>query len=160
MTSFTTLYLLFYHLLFFVLTFNIYIFTGANRTGVNQTQPKGTWVLYQVLESSTRHQITLYDDAIMNHPHRKVKGRDAAPKGTMQNKIYITPAEFGWSVDIHQDTLVVGSPSAGYKGEVHNHVGVDGSNLDNGPKRKSDYNLNQHVKRTGTISNHLKKMKI
>ena len=109
-------------------------------------------MLYQVLESSTRHQITLYDDAIMNHPHRKVQGRDAAPKGTMQNKIYITPAEFGWSVDIHQDTIVVGSPSAGYKGEVHNHVGVDGSNLDNGPKRKSDYNLNQHVKRTGTFT--------
>jgi len=31
---------------------------GSNRTGINGTQPAGAWVLWQVLEASTRHQVS------------------------------------------------------------------------------------------------------
>ena len=63
----------------------------------------------------------------------------------MQHKIYITPAEFGWCVDIHQDTIVVGSPSAGYQHEQHGTT-----NDDTSTKRNPDLNLNQNVRKTGT----------
>ena len=87
----------------------------------------------------------MYDEAIMRNPNWAVQGRNVAGKGTMQHKIYITPAEFGWCVDIHQDTIVVGSPSAGYKGEKYGT-----SNADGGPQRTPDLQLDQNVRRTGT----------
>jgi hypothetical protein len=54
---------------------------GHNYTGTNGTQPLGDWKLWQVLEASTHHQITMFDEALMNNPLRRNKGRQAAPKG-------------------------------------------------------------------------------
>ena len=143
---------------------------GSNRTGVKGTQPDAEWVLWQVLESSTQHQITNYDEAIMNRPNqhstqtRWHKGRKVAGSGTMQDRIYITPAEFGWSVDIHRDTIVVGSPSAGYKGEKKKKFWNDdeekkidqirashaSESYDYGPEQGANLHLNQEVRRTAT----------
>jgi hypothetical protein len=91
----------------------------------------------------------MFDEAIMNHPHRRWKGRENAPIGTMQHKIYITPAEFGWSVDIHRDTIVVGSPSAGYHNELFGTTNSDDMH-DGTIKRNPDLNLNQNIRRTAT----------
>ena len=144
---------------------------GANLTGVVGTQPRGKWVLSQVLEASTHHQVTLYDSSLMHNSARREKGRTSAPIGTMQHKIYITPAEFGWSVDIHQDTIVVGSPSAGYANELVSHSvksesktfttnwqeggqgkgTTNSKNKEDGTVRRSpDLNLNQNIRRTST----------
>jgi hypothetical protein len=129
--------------------------TNRSRTGVFGEDPRGSWHLTQVLQASTYHQVTLLDSLVMEYPKRKDLGSRGAPIGTMQNRIYVTPAEFGWCVDIHQDTIVVGSPSAGYLGEKHGTVNSNETFPETGgfharPKIRPDQSLDQDVRRSAT----------
>lgn len=128
---------------------------NRTRLGVFGLDPRGSWHLTQVLQASTHHQITLLDSLVMDYPERRTLGSRGAPLGTMQNRIYVTPAEFGWCVDIHQDTLVVGSPSAGYLGEKYGRINSNETFDENGglfarPRILSDQRLDQDVRRTAT----------
>jgi hypothetical protein len=84
----------------------------------------GTWKITQVLQASQYKQRTLIDDslAVVNFDADRLK---TPPHYTKQSVIYITAAEFGASVALEDDTLVVGSPQAGYQGEVN--LNADGT---------------------------------
>ncbi len=130
-------------------------FMNRSRTGIFGEDRRGSWHLTQVLQASTYHQITLLDSLVMDYPTRRDLGSRGAPIGTMQNRIYVTPAEFGWCVDIHQDTIVVGSPSAGYLGEKHGTINSNQTFSETGgfharPAINSDQTLNQDIRRSAT----------
>ena len=107
-----------------------------------------TLLLYYSTTLLLYYSILPYDYTpilLYSYPTLRLSDSTTASPGTMQHKIYITPAEFGWCVDIHQDTIVVGSPSAGYQHEQHGTT-----NDDTSTKRNPDLNLNQNVRKTGT----------
>ena len=95
----------------------VFLFRRSN-VSLNNSMVTGGWEIFQVLQSSQYTQRTLIDDslAVVNFDAHRLKH---PPPFSKQSVVYITPAEFGASVALEDDTLIVGSPSGGYQGELN-----------------------------------------